>query len=61
MKKYRANFFDKNGDETRSLVVEVPDDADEDAIETAACDEADKRKWDNCFKFSDAELLRKTS
>ena len=57
MKKYRANFFDKNGDETRSLIVEVSDEADLDAIEAAACEEADKRKWSKCFKFADVEEI----
>ena len=54
--KYRANFFDKNGDETRSLTIEIPagNKASEEAIEVAACLEADKRGWPDCFKFSDA-------
>jgi len=52
--KWRVNFFDKNGDETRSLTV----DADtEDAAESAAEAEADSRGWPQWFKIADAECL----
>ena len=51
---WKVNFFDKHGDETRSLVV-VADS--EDAAEEAAAAEADRRGWAQCFKVADAEPL----
>ena len=51
-KKWRVNFFDKNGDETRSLVVYADN---EDAAEKAAEKEVDNRGWPRCFKIADTE------
>jgi len=52
MTRYRANFYDKNSDETRTLTVEAPN---EDKAEDAACTEADKRGWSNSFRLGDVE------
>jgi hypothetical protein len=53
-KYWRVNFFDKHGDETRSLTVSADNS---DAAEEAAAAEADRRKWPQCFKVADAEQL----
>jgi len=50
--KWRVNFFDKDGDETRSLTVDA---GDEDGAETAGEAEADRRGWSDSFKVADAE------
>ena len=51
---WRVNFFDRHGDETRSLTV----DADsEDTAESAAEEEANSQGWPQCFKIADAECL----
>ena len=52
--KWRVNFFDKNGDETRSLEVEADD---EDAAEMAGETEANLREWPISFKILDAEKI----
>ena len=52
--KWRVNFFDKHGDETRSITVAADT---EDAAENAAAAEADSRGWPQCFKVADAECL----
>lgn len=50
--KYRVHFFDKNGDETRSLVVDADD---KDSAEDVAESEADERGWPANFRICDAE------
>jgi len=52
MARYRANFFDKNGDESRSFTVEA--DSEQQAEDKATA-EADKRGWPNSFKLGDVE------
>ena len=52
--QYRVNFFDKHGDETRTLTVDA---ANEDNAEEAAAAEADARGWPASFKVADAELI----
>lgn len=52
--KWKVHFFDKHGDETRTLTV----DADtEDAAEFAAATKADESGWPQYFKVADAECL----
>ena len=51
MKKWRVHFFDKFGDETRSLVVEAENS---DMAEDKACEEADKRGWHSGFRTDEA-------
>lgn len=54
MAKYRANFFDKNGDEFRSLIVEAKNENDaEDKAET----EANQRGWPESFRLGDVEEI----
>jgi len=50
--KWRVNFFDKDGDEMRSLTVDA---GDEDGAETAGEAETDRRSWPDSFKVADAE------
>lgn len=52
MKRYRVNFFDKNGDEYRSITVEAESESD---AEDKAATEADKRGWPNSFRLGDVE------
>ncbi len=52
--KWKANFFDKHCDETRSLVVDA---CDEGKAETIAAARADKLGWPLCFKLGDVELM----
>lgn len=52
--KYKANFFDKNSDETRTLTVHAKT---EDEAETKAEDEADARQWPRSFKLADVEEI----
>ena len=52
--KWRVNFFDKHGDETRSLTVDADTEKEADQV---AADEADSRGWPQCFKVADAECL----
>ena len=53
--KYRANFYDKNGDETRSLIVQNA--IDENDAENQALTEADVRKWPLNFRLADVEEI----
>jgi hypothetical protein len=53
-KRWRANFFDKNGDETRSLTVVALTDEEAEAL---AEKEADRRKWPSSFKLADVEEI----
>lgn len=50
MHTWRAYFFDKNGDEERSLTVEAENEA---LAEAAAEKEADRRGWPQSFKLAD--------
>lgn len=52
--KYRVHFYDKNGDETRSLMVEAPD---QEVAEARAEEEADKRGWPSGFRVADSFML----
>jgi len=52
MARYRANFFDNNSDEFRSLYVEA--DSEQQA-ENNATAEANKRGWPESFKLGDVE------
>lgn len=52
--KWKVNFFDKHGDETRSLNIIAEN---EDAAERLAALEADKRGWSQSFKVADAEKV----
>lgn len=49
--RYQVNFYDKNGTETRGLVVEANSDDD---AEDKACLEADSKGWTDSFKILDA-------
>lgn len=50
--KWRVNFFDKNSDEARSLVVDADDEI---SAEETAEKEADERGWPASFRIADAE------
>ena len=52
--KYRANFYDKYSDETRSLTVEADD---EDSAEDKACEKANSLNWPSGFRLADVEEL----
>jgi len=52
--KFRVNFFDKHGDEFRSVEVDA---FDEDEALERACARADAEKWPARFKAQDAELI----
>ena len=54
MPRFRVNFFDKNGDEFRSITVEA---ANELQAEDKAIAEADKRGWPNSFRLGDVEKV----
>ena len=54
MKRWRVHFYEKNGDETRSLVVDAVDEED---AESQGELEANNRGWPSTFKVSGAELL----
>ena len=54
MSKYRVHFFDKYGDECRSLVVEA---TSEGVAEDKACDRANDMGWSESFRMGDVELL----
>ena len=54
MKRYCANFFDKNGDETRSITVEASSNVE---AEEKAIKEADNRKWPESFRLGDVEVI----
>lgn len=51
---WRVNFYDKNSDETRSLIVQADS---EDAAEIMGEKEADCRGWSNSFRVADAEPI----
>ena len=52
--KYRVHFFDKNGTETRSLVVDADN---EETAELLAVKEADASQWPTSFKLADVEEI----
>jgi len=52
--RWRVDFYDKHGDETRSLTVTADN---EEAAECAAEAEADKRRWRRSFKIAEAVPL----
>ena len=54
MKKYKVNFFDKNGTETRSVTVDANN---EDQAEDMACEYAENEGWSKNFKVADAEEI----
>jgi len=54
MAKYRVNFFDKNGDEFRSITVEA---ANEEVAEDVACKRIDDENWPKSFRLGDVEEL----
>jgi hypothetical protein len=50
--QYRVNFYEKHGDETRSLLVDA---CDYDEAESLAADRADQLGWPTYFKVADAQ------
>jgi len=52
--RWRVLFFDKHGDETRSIVVEA---GSEEEAEASGAAEADRRGWSQSFKVAEAEEI----